>query len=610
MSSQANFMRTLKCTLLLGVASALLLVSSGLVEAASKAEKRRAAEELVKEALQREIFGNSSDREQLLSEAAKTAPDYAPAMWHMGYVRHKNKWVKANDLPQLHEEDTRITQYRKIRTKYADTAPQQLELANWCNKRGLNGQERAHLTQVIRLDPDNRDARQRLGFRRVEGIWTQPAELGEAVDQLRHDREALAEWRPKVQDILKSLKHRSELRRDAGRAKLLAIKDPRAALAIEGVLASDSEPLAMLAVEAVGKISQQEASLALARIAVFSPWEQVRQKAAKQLRDRPKDAYVPTMLASMFSPVQTQMQVFRGQGGRIMYRHSFFREGQDENQMLVMETAYRRIAQPEGDADDTTARALSSIRENAINAEQIAADQNRRTEELNSRISWALSSATGRLIPPSPERWWDWWTQYNEVYVEGQKQTRTVQQQREVAIVDRTQGVQNGTVGRTGQGVSGRQTFPMDCLAAGTSVWTSTGPVAVEDLQIGDLVLSQSIETGELAYKPVLRTTIRPKSTLIKITAGKETIEASGGHPLWVSGEGWIKARELEPGMELHRPSGSVRVTAVEASREEQTYNLIVADFNTYFVGENQILSHDNTIRETTDAIVPGLIDQ
>ena len=39
----------------------------------------------------------------------------------------------------------------------------------------------------------------------------------------------------------------------------------------------------------------------------------------------------------------------------------------------------------------------------------------------------------------------------------------------------------------------------------------------------------------------------------------------------------------------------------------EATYNLIVADFHTYFVGEGKILSHDNTIREPTVALVPGL---
>jgi hypothetical protein len=32
-----------------------------------------------------------------------------------------------------------------------------------------------------------------------------------------------------------------------------------------------------------------------------------------------------------------------------------------------------------------------------------------------------------------------------------------------------------------------------------------------------------------------------------------------------------------------------------------------VADFHTYFVGDGRILSHDNTPRNPTNSIVPGL---
>jgi hypothetical protein len=75
----------------------------------------------------------------------------------------------------------------------------------------------------------------------------------------------------------------------------------------------------------------------------------------------------------------------------------------------------------------------------------------------------------------------------------------------------------------------------------------------------------------------------------------------------WVSGEGWVKSRKLTPGMVLHTAEGPVRVSNVTAGQHAQTYNLVVADFNTYFVGEQKILSHDNTVRRITRSIVPGL---
>jgi hypothetical protein len=38
-----------------------------------------------------------------------------------------------------------------------------------------------------------------------------------------------------------------------------------------------------------------------------------------------------------------------------------------------------------------------------------------------------------------------------------------------------------------------------------------------------------------------------------------------------------------------------------------KSYNLIVADFHSYFVGDQGILVHDNTPRAPTAALLPGL---
>ena len=72
---------------------------------------------------------------------------------------------------------------------------------------------------------------------------------------------------------------------------------------------------------------------------------------------------------------------------------------------------------------------------------------------------------------------------------------------------------------------------------------------------------------------------------------------------------GWQKARELDSGVELHTVRGSVRISRVEEAEFAPTYNLIVADFHSYFVGRSLVLCHDNTLRQPTDALVPGLSD-
>ncbi len=592
----------------------VMVASSTALLAATKAERQKAAEALVKEALQREVYGMTAERKQLLEQASKTAPDYAPAMWHRGYVRHKNEWIKAEDFAQISSDDPRMVQYTTIRPKYKDTPQDQMALANWCAKRGLSSQERAHLTKVVSLDADHPEARERLGFRRVDGAWMRAGEIGDRIKDLQADRVALAEWRPKVEAILKGLTQRGELKRNAAKEKLAAIKDGSAVLALETILSARGSELSLLVLKTLDAMEDNEATLSIARHAVQSPWPQVRQAASQMLKSHTKDVYVPSMLSAMYTPVQTRMELYAGPGGRMCYRHSFFREGQSEKQLMVMETAYKRIARVDGDRRDAEERALTDIQRSALNAEQAALQENLRTQEFNTRIADALATATGEKLPASPEAWWQWWNEYNEVFVEGQKQIRTLEQTREVKIVDRVSPdaitASGGGQGNSQRGLQGRRAYPMDCLAAGTLIWTANGLMAVDKIQVGDMVLSKDAESGELAYKPVLRTTVRPKSILVKLLAGTQAIETSGGHPFWVSGEGWTKARELEPGMELHTVAGSTQISKIERSREEQTYNLIVADFNTYFIGEAKILSHDNTIRETTEIVVPGLTDQ
>jgi hypothetical protein len=66
-------------------------------------------------------------------------------------------------------------------------------------------------------------------------------------------------------------------------------------------------------------------------------------------------------------------------------------------------------------------------------------------------------------------------------------------------------------------------------------------------------------------------------------------------------------AKELGDGAILHGVTSSPRVAAIEPAGESEAYNLVVADFNTYFVGHSGILVHDNTPRKPTLASVPGI---
>ena len=133
------------------------------------------------------------------------------------------------------------------------------------------------------------------------------------------------------------------------------------------------------------------------------------------------------------------------------------------------------------------------------------------------------------------------------------------------------------------------------------------GPVAVEKIKVGDRVLAQHPETGELAYKPVLHTTVRLNAELVKLELLDDTVTCSVGHGFWIAGKGWVKARDIEPQMHFHGAAGTTPLRRSQPAGVGPVYNLIVADFHSYFVGNALIYSHDITARKPSDLLVPGL---
>ena len=83
-------------------------------------------------------------------------------------------------------------------------------------------------------------------------------------------------------------------------------------------------------------------------------------------------------------------------------------------------------------------------------------------------------------------------------------------------------------------------------------------------MQIGDRVLSQDPETGELAYKVVFTTTLRPPHAMLEIKAGDDKIITTSGHVFWVAGQGWRMAKELKRGERLHAVRHAVPIDHIE----------------------------------------------
>lgn len=135
------------------------------------------------------------------------------------------------------------------------------------------------------------------------------------------------------------------------------------------------------------------------------------------------------------------------------------------------------------------------------------------------------------------------------------------------------------------------------CFVAGTLVMAVAGMVAIENIKVGDKVISTYPETMETGEKTVLETYIREVTTLVHIIVNGEEIITTVDHPFYVKDKGFINAVELKVGDELLDSNGNILLIedyTVELTNEPvKVYNFQVEDFHTYHVSELGILVHN-----------------
>jgi RHS repeat-associated protein len=141
---------------------------------------------------------------------------------------------------------------------------------------------------------------------------------------------------------------------------------------------------------------------------------------------------------------------------------------------------------------------------------------------------------------------------------------------------------------------------PCKCFVAGTVVQTKDGPVAIEKLKVGDLVLAKDETTGEIGLKPVLRLVRNGEKQVIRLTflnaSGKEaSLGVTAEHPFMVEGQRWVAAGQLKSGDRLMTlGDGLLTVkSSMKYGIRHHTYNFEVADFHTYFVGFDGVWVHN-----------------
>ncbi|MEX2185594.1 MAG: polymorphic toxin-type HINT domain-containing protein [Pirellulales bacterium] len=596
---------------------------------------KAAAEKLYAAALEAEAAGDGSLRNKLLKQAIQFSPDFAPAHWRLGEVRDGDKWRTVDELAERWAADARLDEYKRRRAAGRDNLASNLALARWASKSALRDEAEVHWRRVLARRPQNDEAAKALGLKRLNGKWLPHDDYAVAADHVRKAKRAGEFWKPRVSAIRRDLLGPTDADRAGGLAAVRAITDREAIPTLQEAfsLADPRDPFRPINettmrfpldkawnleyVALLGRWPEIEATKALVREAVISPLEDVRVAAARELAKRPLHHFVPRLLAGLVSPIDARVTLAVDDRGRVAYRRMFFREGPLADTVRTYDDFYQNfvtqnVAFSDGSVGGiVTEQPVPSGTVNSLAAEAAAikaaaAAVNAQIHRLNERIVAAASRSTGVDLPVEVADWWRWWQDYNDLYVADEKPVYEATYANYYAPYPKGWSYTPGPPPPAGSGGSVSR-GPCCCFVAGTLVMTKTGPKPIDTIRIGDMVLAQDVETGELAFKAVIGRAVRPAAPVLAIGLGSETIRVTRGHPFWVAGENWQMAKFLRQGDRLQTAAGPSPISAIDEAAAEATYNLIVADWHNYFVGDRRVLVHDNAPQQPTVMRLPGM---
>lgn len=572
-----------------------------------------------------EASGEAVDR-----RAEMEVPESASAAdhWQVGELQVDNKWIALDALADV-EKPREFSQYLATRGSVPLNEAAHRRMARWCKLHGLNDQARAHWHAVIATQPNDGEARRGLGHQLVDGQWFTLEELKKADDASRRVEAEWRKWMPTMRKLVADLTSADTSVKQKALERLALLDDASALSSLEITVCQLDADRAMPFLQAIDKLRSPQACVALARIAVACSTDRRGTFATKALRSYPKECFVPELLGLLSTPIESEVQTAFNSKGELVIRRAMFREVKDEKQLLRLNRLVR-TSQNSGNVANVSVNfsvdrnylnvgGWSSNRSTGVPSSYVAPSQSLVDEvagaknaaedqrQLENQIAaanvelaraatpvyTALEGGCQATVERTPQAWWGWWQKYNERSSLG-KSTRNYEYSR----------IDGARAYLTAGQVEIRQ---MSCLVAGTLVHTAEGPKPIESVLVGDMVVSQDVETGELALKPVLQTTVRPPKTTLTIVTPTGKIQATAGHRWFIAGKGWLMTRELQADMLLHTATGTTRIEEIrEDSQEQETYNLIVDDFHTYFVGPQRVLSFDNSEPRPTLRAVPG----
>ncbi len=121
--------------------------------------------------------------------------------------------------------------------------------------------------------------------------------------------------------------------------QLSAAAEPAAIPAWEAIVSPASPKAALAVVQALGKMKDPEASLALTRHALASNWSEVRSKAVEFLKERDFNSFVPALLGELQGPWVGWRELVKTNQDQLVYRFTAIADGLDQQSLRVLDQA-------------------------------------------------------------------------------------------------------------------------------------------------------------------------------------------------------------------------------------------------------------------------------
>ena len=579
--------------------------------------------DLIKRSLISEIDIDIKSRTKAIAKCLLLNPDDVKARGLAGYVRYHGEWIKhvqvSDMLNRINSNSSIYLEYNRKKSHLHTNSEDHWKLANWCDRNGLIDEARSHYIVSGCLNSNRVSAWEKVGYVNYQGFWMDESSYRRSKDKQLLDKESAKYWNVKFKTMKQWLK--SKDKKDQAILFMESIKDPHVVKSVEDCFVNGDKLEQGIALNILSNINSRESSLAICHLILNTLDSKIRNKAYGILSSRDVNDYLIYFTSFIIENIKISYSnnTHTNEPCRLIldfgdfysvydYENiadltnskEFFRDyilkrgGLEFHQPLLGNTNWNAPSFAPTQIITMNQILYHNVQEYTIsksNVDMVINNDriyinylNSKRQAHNDKIIPYLKRLSGYDFGYNRRDWVRWSLNrchYNTSHFDDWCQKRTMFKPVFYNYIS----------------LNYRPTYiPYPhCFHSDTLVKTLTGDKPIRSIQIGDLVLSEDVESGELSYQPVINLMKEDSEVMSVYNIKSNRLKATNTHRIWKIGYGWIPLGESSSRDRLRLLNGTTSITGFESNVSGPVYNLIVHRNHNYFVDSIGLLVHDGT---------------